>query len=748
MGLQRAFAPAATSQSRSVAPPAGQDRRPAPRAAAKPAAKRAAKNPLTYLQLADPREALLISPARFIDCTVFAESLGEVAPEATAMFRLTLTGAAKGFNSRKQVAWSTPDTFADIARVPRKLFWQTRRMELQAEDGRGHAVTISSFGSPAMWANYHAGDALHVTGSYQWFGRRAYFRIEEHVPEKAIGSVWVKYRHVPGQISAERIALAVATAKLDSSSWRHCAARIVGEAGLPERDLLERIESEFESIEAILRSLHEPESTEAGLLAQEDARRISALAIQAAALRSAARAPHPMSPIAIDPGDIGMLAGLQKETMTDDQVAVVERMSELLSQPKAMTALLSGDVGTGKTLSYLLPAVAAHRAGAKVAIMAPTNLLADQLYQQVVQRFDSSIRGVQRLESGDVIRDPGYILVGTSGLVEAARKSKYVPNVLICDEQHKMGTATREGLQAEWTHVLEVSATPIPRSLATALYDGMEILNLRQSPVKKKIDSYVIDMTQKKDIIDAIRKAIARRERCAFVYPMVSKAAADKADSEDGIDEEQAEENAIHTVESAYEGLNSLFPGKVVKLHGQMSQDELRQGIAQMRSGERLIMVASTVIETGLDIPSISLMVVRNADRFGVSQLHQLRGRLVRNGGEGNFLMAVESFEDFPSKDDGTVHETLQRLDAVASTTDGYELAERDLLLRGFGDFSGLDQTGAAKTVFRLVDLKIEDFMARKLKTLRVEPTVRPNPKNIPAQAEPVLDESQRSLFG
>lgn len=688
-------------------------------AAKKPAKKRAAKNPLAYLQLSDPREALLISPARYVDCTRFVESLHDVEPEESAMFRLQLTGEFKGFDKYRQVLWTAPETFKSLAGVPKNLYWKTKRLEITAVDQQGAPLTISSFGGIAQWSESKADDVLHVTGSYKQFGKRIFFNVEATVPEKAIGSVWVQYGGVPGQISGDRVALAVASAKLDAGSWRHCAGRIVGECGLGEQELLRKVDSEFTSLIDLLKALHEPKAMQEGLAAHEDARRISALAIQASALRSVARPAHPKSPIMLDPQEVARLASTQKETMTQDQQTVVKRICELLCQPKAMTALLSGDVGTGKTLTYLLPAVAAHLAGAQVAIMAPTNLLADQLYQQLVGRFGNELRGVQRVESGDVIGDPGYILVGTSGLVGAAKKAGYKPNLLICDEQHKMGAATREDLQADWTHLLEVSATPIPRSLATALYDGMEILNLRQAPVKKVINSFVVDMEQKRQMIQAVRDAIAKGERCAFVYPLVS--------TEDG--EEDSEEAAVHTVESAYEGLEAAFPGKVVMLHGKMSQDDLRAGIAKMRSGERLIMVASTVIETGLDIPSISLMVVRNADRFGVSQLHQLRGRLVRNGGTGNFLMAVESFADFPDKEDSTINETLQRLDAVASTTDGYELAERDLLLRGFGDFTGLEQTGSAKTVFRLVDLKVEDFMARKLRALKVEPVERPAPK-------------------
>lgn len=748
MGLQRAETSAKTQPVRAPSAPQAKKAvasRPAPATPSAPKKKRAAKSPQTYFELGDPREALLIVPTAYVDCTKFVESIQHIGPEQSAMFKLTLTGKILGLvgsGSMKKVVWSVPNQYPSVAQIPRNLYWKSKRLEVMATDQHFNEVTISSFGAIAEWADAKQGDTLYVTGSYKQFGPRSYFNIQARVPEKAIGSVWTQYTGVPGQVKGERIALAVAEAKLNESSWRHCAQKIIGECGLSEAEILEKIESSSKTLIELLKSIHEPKSVEEGYSALEDARRISALAIQSSALRRVARLPNPKSPILVDPDQVQKLIESQPEKLSDDQLNVITKTCQLLGNPKAMNALLSGDVGTGKTLAYLIPAVAAHMNGAQVAVIAPTTLLADQLAQQLIGRFNNIIKGVQRVESGDVIKDPSYILIGTSGLVNAAAKAKYAPNLLICDEQHKMGTATREGMIKDWTHVMDVSATPIPRSLATALYGGMEILNLRKCPVKKDIRSYVVDMGQKKEILTAIHEAVQKGERCAIVYPLVSVDEQDEV-----IDPDESVENAVHTVESAYKSFDGLFPGKVVMLHGKMTQDELRDGIAKMRSGERNIMIASTVIETGIDIPSVSMMVVRNADRFGISQLHQLRGRLVRNGGTGNFLMAVERFSDFPDADEeGTANETLQRLDAVAETIDGYELAERDLLLRGFGDFTGMDQTGAAKTIFRMSKLKVEDFMARKLKTLMVEPTA-PHPSKQRAEKTASMTRAQGGLF-
>ena len=329
-----------------------------------------------------------------------------------------------------------------------------------------------------------------------------------------------------------------------------------------------------------------------------------------------------------------------------------------------------------------------------MAIITPRTLLADQIAGQIVHLFPEI--PVERVGAGTRINDPRALLIGTPGLATLAQKQGYVPNFLVCDEQHKFSASAREALVGPATHLLEVSATPVPRSLAASLYDGLEILNLRECPVQKTIHSSIVDKaTNGPMAIAAIRQALARGERAAMVYPLV-------ADADDG--------SGRQSVESAFASLSAAFPGRVTMLHGELSDEEIRLNVARLRSGECPLVIASTVLEIGIDIPSVSVMVVRDADCFGISQLHQLRGRLVRNGGTGDFLMVVENAANLPE-------ETLARLQAVARTTDGYELAELDLVQRGFGNVDGTQQTGDSRTLFRQIRLGARDFIARKLKT-------------------------------
>lgn len=737
MGVSVIQSPAPTKPQTSTKP-----RRTAKPAAKTTAAKRPKRNPLEALGLDDPRQALLCAPSEYLNCREFRGSIHSLHDEESALFKLKLTGVIRGFVG-KDVAWTTHQktprsanapVYTRITDVPRNLVARVNRVEADVMDEAGNVAIISTFGSGAWsWMGARPNDCMHVIGSVKRFGQLNFFSIEERIPDHAIGKIWTRYSNLASLVKAQRIEMLVASAKFDDSSWRHCASRIVGECGFTEMEILQKTETPFPDLISLLKKLHNPSTMEEGHLAIECARRISALAMQASALRQTSRAAHPRSPIAIDPALVEKLKSSQKEALTADQQNVIQQVCDAMAHPKALNGLLSGDVGTGKTLAYLIPAVAAHNAGAQVAIMAPTQLLADQLYSQLVTRFGNVIRGSQRVVAGKSINDPTYILVGTSGLVTAAGKSGWIPNLLICDEQHKMSNDTREKMVGAWTHVLNVSATPIPRSLATALYDGMQILNLRQSPVKKTIHSHVTDMQQKSAIVRTIKAAIAKGERCAIVYPAVK--VAQTADSED---ESIKEDEVTHTVESAFEGFDKAFPGKVVMVHGQMDTDAIRHNIDRMRKGDAQLMIASTVIETGIDIPSVSVMLVRNADCFGISQLHQLRGRLVRNGGNGDFIMAVEDLT-------AITPDTLDRLNAVASTTDGYELAEHDLLQRGMGDFTGSAQSGASPTVFKLIKLDVTDFMARKLKAVIQEARQNIKEHTTPVQSEPV--EGQGDLF-
>lgn len=680
-------------------------RRPQPAPAGKKATKggpaKEKRSALQVLRLETPALALLCPPADYLDCRDPIEHISRDMIEAEpAFFSLSFVGTLRGFNKSNALIWTIPS-----AEVPHlgALTWpmikNTRRTDVDLLDLAGQAVTLGQFSSPKVWVDTQPGDKIHAIGRIKEYGRKLTFDLVKQVPAHAIGHIWAQYAGIPGQISGDRIEALVNGSVGNDEAYLTCSALMLGETGLGDAELMKACgstaERGFESSISMLRALHRPQSVEQGRLALEYAKRITALGIQASALRHHVRQPHPKAPLPVNKLSVSKVIANLGVKLTNGQQEVAMSVTERLNHPRPLNGLLSGDVGTGKTLAFLPPAVAAHLAGSRVAIITPRTLLADQIAAEIVKRFGSQGVKVERVPTGGRIQDQNAILVSTHGLATAARKSNYAPQLLISDEQHKFSAEAREALAGPYTHVLEVSATPVPRSLAAALYEGMEIFNLRECPVQKTIYSEIVDMSQRREVIAGIKHTLANGGIAAMIYPVVST----------------KEGSSSFSVTSAFESMNAAFPNQVVMLHGDMSDEEMRQNISMLRSGEKRLVIASTVLEIGIDIPSVNFMAVRDADSFGISQLHQLRGRLVRNGGVGVFMMVVEDISTTPPQ-------SLERLECVAKTSDGYKLAEMDLLQRGFGDLDGSAQSGSSSTIFRNIKLTAGDFLARKLKTV------------------------------
>lgn len=667
-----------------------------PSGAAPVAAKRdSASKALTHLGLDRPEEALLCLPADFVDCRAPLRRVQMIGDDQRRLYLFTYTGDIRCFAGNKMLfnLGADPSGWRQGG-----LLRKANRIEVDVKDDVGRILTQSHFGSAWRFKDLSSGDPALVIGRIESFGRRLYIKDSENPPVRAIGRVWVRYSGIPGQVAGEVVEELVRSQLDNPDAWAWCVAKLRGGLCMDDVQALGHVnaQDEFENLQELLRCLHQPQDIARALRAREVARRLTALAIQSAALRHNLRHPHPDTPIPVTPQAVLRLAATQPETLSEEQQSVALAIANRLGQAKPLQALLSGDVGTGKTLTFLLPAVAAVQAGARVAIVAPTELLADQIAQQALARFGAFI-DVERVRTGRKINNPAALLVGSPGLTTAAERQSYYPNLLICDEQHKHSTSTRERLVKAWTHVVEATATPIPRSLASALYGGMEVFNLRKCPVEKTIHCRIYDLEERPKASAMLRWALQSGQKAAVVYPRVESKAEDVA-----------------AVTKAAQALEEAFPGKVAVLHGKMSDVELRANMEAIRSGERPLIVASTVLETGIDIPSVAAMVVRDAENFGISQLHQLRGRLVRNGGEGWFAMLVKD-------KNGLAPETIQRLQWVATTQDGYELAELDLVNRGFGDVDGQAQSGKTRTLFRLVKLTAADFLAAKLSDLAIE---------------------------
>ena len=380
--------------------------------------------------------------------------------------------------------------------------------------------------------------------------------------------------------------------------------------------------------------------------------------------------------------------------LTGAQKRVLKEIRRDVGSGKQMNRLLQGDVGSGKTLVALMSMLIALDNGYQACMMAPTEILANQHFETIrellygmdirVELLTGSVKGKKReailtgLLTGDV-----RILIGTHAVIEDTVNFSSLGLVVI-DEQHRFGVAQRARLwtkNAQPPHVLVMTATPIPRTLAMTLYGDLDVSVIDELPPGRKpiVTIHKYD-AHRVSLYQSVHRQIAEGRQVYIVYPLIKES--------EKIDLKNLEEGYLHICEE--------FPDcKVCKVHGKMKAAEKDAQMQLFVSGEAQIMVATTVIEVGVNVPNASVMIIENAERFGLSQLHQLRGRVGR-GAEQSYCILVTGYK--------LVEETRKRLEIMVRTNDGFEIAEADLKLRGPGDLEGTQQSGI------VFDLKIADI--------------------------------------
>lgn len=393
--------------------------------------------------------------------------------------------------------------------------------------------------------------------------------------------------------------------------------------------------------------------------------------------------------------------------LTNAQKRVLKEIRQDLKIGIQMNRLLQGDVGSGKTIVGLMCMLMALDNGFQASMMAPTEILAQQHYHSITQYLDGmsvktaflsgSVKGKKRQLILDGLQDGSiHIVIGTHALIEDNVQFKNL-GLAITDEQHRFGVAQRASLWKKSSphppHILVMTATPIPRTLAMTLYGDLDISVIDELPPgRKEIKTLHQTENHRLKVIGFMRQEIAKGRQVYVVYPLI----------------EESEKLDLQNLLEGYEALSREFPlpeYQISIVHGKMKAADKNAEMERFVSGKAQIMVATTVIEVGVNVPNATVMVIENTERFGLSQLHQLRGRVGR-GGDQSFCLLMSSFK--------LSKESKERIQTMVRTNNGFEIAEADLKLRGPGNIEGTQQSG-------IINLRIADLAkdGRILQTAR-----------------------------
>lgn len=386
--------------------------------------------------------------------------------------------------------------------------------------------------------------------------------------------------------------------------------------------------------------------------------------------------------------------------LTNAQKRVLKEIADDLQSPRPMYRLLQGDVGSGKTIVALIAALIAIRNGHQVALLAPTEILVEQHYQRIHQLLDDSVvvaRATGSMTSGErrtllagLREGTIQLTVGTHALLEEKVKFKSL-GLAIVDEQHRFGVEQRQKLFAkgESPDILVMTATPIPRSLALAIYGDLELSVIDELPPgRQQIRTEVRTSAAADRVFSFIETEIASGAQAYVIYPII----------------EESEKLNLRPLTAGFEKIRKHFSKRrVAMIHGRLNAAEKEETMEEFKKGGIDILVSTTVIEVGIDVPNASVMLIIDADRFGLSQLHQLRGRVGRGERKSWCILIHDEGEGAVGSD---------RLRLFAETRDGFQVAERDLELRGPGEFLGTRQSGVPRFHFGNI-LRDHDLMER-----------------------------------
>lgn len=628
-----------------------------------------------------------------------------------------------------------PGQFAQVqVRVvsARIVFRPRRMLVVDVEDDTGAAILRFIYFKDVQKNVFPVGHKIRVLGDV----RRSLAGIEFIHPR--IRSGWLTTEVIGQQ---PLVPVYPTTAGLSQLNLRRAVARAMGIAMPAEwltADQLNRFG--LMPLPQAIRLLHEPpaDSESNGLLEQIirregpawDRIRFDELVAQQVVMRRARRLRRNETAEPLSNHDVvkGLRACLPF-SLTKAQERVWTEISNDMQSVQPMQRLLQGDVGSGKTVIAALAAALAVGSGGQVAVMAPTEILAAQLFQKFNDWF--SVLGVEvvLLKGGLPAKQRRSILerianaeipvvVGTHALIQKDVGFDRLAMVVV-DEQHRFGVGQRLALRSQGRHagqvphVLGMSATPIPRSLAMTYLADLDVSVLDERPPNRQpIITKLMSSNRREELVDRLQDFLAQGGQAYWVCPVI-EAASDESDmlsaaaSDTSVSsaksEREGKESALQAIETARAWLEPLFGDQLTVVHGRMSTEEKQAAMQAFGRGESRLLLATTVIEVGVDVPKATLMVIEHAERFGLAQLHQLRGRIGRGAEQSTCILLFEE----PLSD-----LAKERLKTLYETDDGFEVARRDLALRGPGEFLGVRQSGVPS--LRYSDLEKDVVLVEK----------------------------------
>ncbi|MBE1301819.1 MAG: DEAD/DEAH box helicase [Alteromonadaceae bacterium] len=572
-----------------------------------------------------------------------------------------------------------------LASLPQTT-WTNKKPRTQfiVTDGQ-YEINFSLFGDVrATVAKYDVGDVLCVCGTIARFGSKVFIDQAEIVDSEFVGKIIPVYKGIAGKLSPDNARKSILGLLDQTIPMAADTLYSLISAHVPDEHIRAFLQCPTLTMEQVLEQLHRPSNEDMGYHALGVMTKIAHLAgAEHLIERAKAQVATPVPPI--EGIELGKLCANIPFSLTDEQWTCVHDAVESIKKGNLLNALLVGDVGTGKTVVYGLIAAYCASGGHKVAILLPNQNLARQIFQELSEYFFDLGVGMVTANRKDELHDK-RIIIGTTALLF----QDVSVSLVICDEQQKLATSQREQLRGEHTHILEVSATPIPRTMAFALYGAVKLLRLTRCHADKTIHTNVFDQSNKRLMFEGIKQTIARGKKVIIVCPKCQG--------------EQQQQGDLLSVDTLYSRFIRLYPGKVALCHSQQEDEANQAAIDAMKQGKAQILISTTMTEIGLTIPEVERVSVINAERFGLTQLHQLRGRAVRKGGVGYCDLFLPNQVKNP--------DTATRMQIMVDTSDGFEIAKADLALRGTGDLSHLSkqQHGAYAAVIKNIKGSLDDI--------------------------------------